>query len=160
MQNRSKLNCVNKNLVQKNYQKGQFWALENHVRAGHKNSVKCHDSVTVTSSADYRFLDNLIEQVKRWRSPISLALYAPGIDYRRSMQTIVYLRECLVDPNDSAMIKELVTFHLYFESKYMPKKVLFISVALQMCSLCASFWVFYVCYRNCEWKMHCCQTDC
>ncbi|ERL89876.1 hypothetical protein D910_07235 [Dendroctonus ponderosae] len=64
----------------------------------------------------FRFLDNIIPLVDRWRGPISIALYAPGRDLFPTIDAIAYLRNC-----KSELIRELVSFHIVFEEDQMPK---------------------------------------
>ncbi|ENN82025.1 hypothetical protein YQE_01600, partial [Dendroctonus ponderosae] len=64
----------------------------------------------------FRFLDNIIPLVDRWRGPISIALYAPGSDLFPTIDAIAYLRNC-----KSELIRELVSFHIVFEEDQMPK---------------------------------------
>lgn len=97
-------------------QKGDFWVLYNYVPAS--RSFHCWESITYTTHADFTFLDNLQPLVEHWRGPISLALYAPGTDFGHTLNTIRYLRKCT-----TPLIAELVTFHIYFGSKHVPKVV-------------------------------------
>lgn len=97
-------------------QRGDYWVLKNYVRAA--RTFRCHESVTYTTHADYTFLDNLEPLLDRWQGPVSLALYAPGADFQPTLATIQYLREC-----GSPLVADLVTFHIYFEGKHMPKEI-------------------------------------
>lgn len=63
-------------------------------------------------------MDNLLPLVERWRGPISIALHAPGTDFQNTIDSVAYLRDCT-----SPLIKQLVTFHVYFSTKHVPKKV-------------------------------------
>lgn len=47
-----------------------------------------------------------------------MALYAPGTDFKPTLSSIQYLRQC-----GSPLIAEFVTFHLYFGSGHVPKSV-------------------------------------
>lgn len=52
-----------------------------------------------------------------WMGPISFALYAPGHDFNATMDAIQYARLCL---RDSKLIRDYVTFHIYFPKSHMP----------------------------------------
>lgn len=74
--------------------------------------------MTYTTHADYTFLDNLLPLLERWRGPISIALHAPGTDFQNTLDSIMHLRDCT-----NPLVRELVTFHIYFSTKHVPKKV-------------------------------------
>ncbi|KAG5888110.1 hypothetical protein JTB14_023404 [Gonioctena quinquepunctata] len=108
--------CLDKPLVPKTQQRGDYWVLYNYVAA--EKTFKCHESVTYTTHADFSFMDNLIPLLERWRGPISIALHAPGSDFPDTLASIAYLRECT-----TPLVKEYVTFHVYFSTKHVPKEV-------------------------------------
>lgn len=93
--------------------------MRNYIKAGH-GPLGCTDSITYTTHADYTFLDNVIPLLERWRGPLSIALHAPGSDFAPTLDTIRYLRDCA---RGSELVREYVTFHIYFGSKHMPKQV-------------------------------------
>lgn len=93
--------------------------LENFVVA-ERNDVKCYESITYTTHTDHTFLDNLVPVVQRWRAPVSVALYAPADDFRNAVDAIFWMRNCLDNQRDMELIKELVSFHVYFNSTFMP----------------------------------------
>lgn len=113
---RDVIQCHDKSNYYTIAQKGEFWVLYNYVVAN--RTFACHESVTYTTHADFTFLDNLKPLVERWRGPVSLALYAPGTDFRPTLTSIRYLRKC-----SSPLISEYVTFHVYFEAKHLPKPI-------------------------------------
>ncbi|XP_070495808.1 beta-1,4-glucuronyltransferase 1 [Chironomus tepperi] len=113
------LNCFTKSYDPYVEQRGDFWVLKNYVRAEH-GELKCYESVTYTTHADYTFLDNLIPLLERWNAPISIALHAPGTDFLPTVNSIKYLRDCLPESN---LVRQFVTFHIYFSSKHVPKVV-------------------------------------
>lgn len=80
--------------------------------------VHCWETVTYSTHADYTFFDNLEPLLDRWRAPISIALHAPGTDFQPTIDSIQYARSC-----GSPLVSQLVTFHIYFSSKHMPKAV-------------------------------------
>lgn len=80
--------------------------------------MHCWESVTYTTHADYTFLDNLEPLLERWSAPISIALHAPGTDLGPTIEAIKYARTC-----GSPLVAQLVTFHIYFSSKHVPKMV-------------------------------------
>lgn len=58
------LNCYNRDFKPEILQRGDFWVLTNYVRADH-GPLKCSESITYTTHADYTFLDNLIPLLER-----------------------------------------------------------------------------------------------
>lgn len=58
------LNCFTKSYSPYVEQRGDFWVLKNYVRAEH-GDLKCYESVTYTTHADYTFLDNLVPLLER-----------------------------------------------------------------------------------------------
>ncbi|XP_018579195.1 beta-1,4-glucuronyltransferase 1 [Anoplophora glabripennis] len=109
------LECEDIELEKKVKQRGQFLVFENFVMA--EAQFKCGDSITLTAPGDYRFLDNVVHLVERWEGPISVALYAPGSDFFTTLHCIAYLRTCT-----TPLVREFVTFHLFFEFEHMPKE--------------------------------------
>lgn len=61
---RTLLNCFEHDYNQQTLQRGDFWVLQNYVRADH-GELKCHESITYTTHADYTFLDNLVPLLER-----------------------------------------------------------------------------------------------
>ncbi|KAK5649749.1 hypothetical protein RI129_000778 [Pyrocoelia pectoralis] len=108
--------CLDKPMHPKIQQRGDYWVLYNYIMADKR--YKCHESITYTTHADYSFLDNLVPLLERWRGPISIALHAPGSDFAVTIDSIGYLRDCT-----SSLIREFVTFHVYFSTKHVPKQV-------------------------------------
>lgn len=102
-------------------QRGDYWVLYNYVQAEKK--FRCHETITYTTHADYSFMDNLLPLLERWKGPLSIALHAPGTDFKNTLESIAYLRDCA----DSPLVKELVTFHIYFSTKHVPKEVIFLT---------------------------------
>ncbi|XP_067625462.1 beta-1,4-glucuronyltransferase 1 isoform X2 [Eurosta solidaginis] len=58
--------------------------------------------------------------IERWHAPISFALYAPGYDFKATMRSIDFARNCL---EESLLIRDYVTFHIYFPRSDMPAYV-------------------------------------
>lgn len=110
------IRCFDREQVPRTAQRGDYWVLYNYVTAA--RTFHCAESVTYTTHADYSFLDNLEPLLERWQGPISLALHAPGTDFQPTLETIQYLREC-----GSPLISDLVTFHIYFGNKHVPKEI-------------------------------------
>lgn len=108
--------CMDKSMVFNAQQRGDYWVLYNYVQAEQK--FGCHESITYTTHADYSFMDNLVPLLDRWRGPISIALHAPGTDFKNTLDSIAYLRDCT-----DSLVKKLVTFHIYFSTKHVPKEV-------------------------------------
>lgn len=59
------LKCHNKDYMPYTQQRGDFWVLKNYIRAEH-GELKCHETITYTTHADYTFLDNLVPLLERW----------------------------------------------------------------------------------------------
>ncbi|XP_022919511.1 beta-1,4-glucuronyltransferase 1-like [Onthophagus taurus] len=110
------LKCVDRPKRVSRQQRGDYWVLYNYVQAD--ESYECHTSVTYTTHADYSFLDNLVPLAERWSGPISIALHAPGSDFKPTLDSIRYLRDCTKDE-----IKRYVTFHIYFSTKHIPSEI-------------------------------------
>ena len=108
--------CNEKPLEPRRAQRGDYWVLYNYVPMS--MAVRCWESVTYTTHADYTFLDNLEPLLERWRAPISIAMHAPGTDFAATLDAIKYLRNC-----GSPLVSQLVTFHVFFSSKHVPKVV-------------------------------------
>lgn len=108
--------CLDRPMNPKVQQRGDYWVLYNYIPA--ERRFKCYESITYTTHADYSFMDNLLPLLERWKGPISLALHAPGTDFKNTLESIAYLRDCT-----DSLVKELVTFHVYFSTKHVPKEV-------------------------------------
>lgn len=107
--------CNNNFSTYKLQNKNGYIILNNYVISSKR--FACEESVTYATHADYTFLDNLKPLLERWNGPISLAIHAPGADFNKTVDSIIYLRNC-VD-----LVKELVTFHLYFLEQHSPYKI-------------------------------------
>ncbi|XP_061513928.1 beta-1,4-glucuronyltransferase 1 [Anopheles gambiae] len=116
---RSLLNCHDRDYEPYIGQRGDFWVMRNYIRAEH-GDLRCHETITYTTHADYTFLDNLVPLLERWNAPVSLALHAPGTDFVPTINSIKYLRDCIPE---SHLVRQFVTFHIYFSSKHIPKLV-------------------------------------
>lgn len=108
--------CNEKSMEPRRAQRGDYWVLYNYVPMS--MGVRCWESVTYTTHADYTFLDNLEPLLERWRAPISIAMHAPGTDFAATLDAIKYSRNC-----GSPLVSQLVTFHVFFSSKHVPKVV-------------------------------------
>lgn len=113
------ISCHNKGYGPETVQRGDFWVLKNYVRADH-GELRCLETITYTTHADYTFLDNLIPLLERWNAPVSIALHAPGTDFIPTIKAIKYLRDCTPE---GALVRQFTTFHIYFSSKHIPKIV-------------------------------------
>ncbi|XP_044728931.1 beta-1,4-glucuronyltransferase 1-like [Chrysoperla carnea] len=110
------LKCHERPMIPRTQQRGDYWVLYNYVMAEERH--ECYDSITYTTHADYTFMDNLVPLIERWRGPVSVALHAPGSDFTATLNTIKYLRDCT-----SPLVKQHVTFHVFFSTKHVPKQV-------------------------------------
>ncbi|XP_051172308.1 beta-1,4-glucuronyltransferase 1-like [Leptopilina boulardi] len=108
--------CREKSLEHRISQRGDYWVLYNYVPMN--MFVHCWETITYSTHADYTFFDNLEPLLDRWRAPISIALHAPGTDFQPTIDSIQYARSC-----GSPLVSQLVTFHIYFSSKHMPKAI-------------------------------------
>jgi len=108
--------CNEKSTEPRRAQRGDYWVLYNYVPMS--MAVRCWETVTYTTHADYTFLDNLEPLLERWRAPISIAMHAPGTDFPATLDAIRYSRNC-----GSSLVSQLVTFHVFFSSKHVPKVV-------------------------------------
>lgn len=108
--------CLDKAAEARTAQRSDYWVLYNYVAA--KRVFHCWESVTYTTHADYTFLDNLKPLLERWQGPVSLAVHAPGSDFGPTLEAIRWARACL-----SPLVAELVTFHVFFGSRHVPKEV-------------------------------------
>lgn len=116
---KSILKCHDREYIPETLQRGDFWVLKNYIRADH-GELKCHETITYTTHADYTFLDNVIPLLERWNAPLSIALHAPGTDFPPTINAIKYLRDCLPE---SHLVRQYATFHIYFSTKHIPKNV-------------------------------------
>lgn len=87
---------------------------ENYIQAD--QHFHCNESITFTTHADPAFLNNLQPLLERWRGPVSLSIYAPGSDFKTAVEAILYFRQC----QESDLVRNLVTFHLFFDFNHMP----------------------------------------
>ncbi|XP_026479710.1 beta-1,4-glucuronyltransferase 1-like [Ctenocephalides felis] len=110
------LKCKNRDYIMRTEQRGDFWVMRNYVQANH-GPLECTDSITFSTHADHSYLDNVVPLLERWMGPISLALYTPGTDFLPAFDSIRYLRDCGPYSN---LVREFVTFHVYFEKAYVP----------------------------------------
>ncbi|XP_045504649.1 beta-1,4-glucuronyltransferase 1 [Colias croceus] len=115
---RTLLGCNDRDMLPRTEQRGEFWVLKNFIRADH-GTILCHESVTYTTHAGYEFLDNVQPLVERWMAPVSLAIHAPGADLTPTVNSIRYLRDCL----SNELVKQFVTFHIFFSHKHIPSKI-------------------------------------
>lgn len=58
------IECHNKDYKPETIQRGDFWVLKNYIRADH-GELRCFETITYTTHADYTFLDNLIPLLER-----------------------------------------------------------------------------------------------
>ncbi|KAG6447545.1 hypothetical protein O3G_MSEX005071 [Manduca sexta] len=112
------LTCTDKDFASQTVQRGEFWVLKNYVRADH-GTIQCHETITYTTHAGFEFLDNVLPLVERWMAPVSLAIHAPGADMAPTVDSIRYLRDC----TGNELIRQYVTFHIFFPNKHIPSKI-------------------------------------
>ncbi|XP_040070801.1 beta-1,4-glucuronyltransferase 1-like [Ixodes scapularis] len=78
---------------------------------------KFNESVTLTTHATHDFLQHTPALCKRWRGPLSLAVYAPGPDYAVVLDKISFLRRC-----SEPCVRANVTWHIVSDSDDPPVK--------------------------------------
>lgn len=54
----------------------------------------------------------MIPLLKRWKGPISIAIYTPGHDLETTMNIIFHLRNCNINKN---LVREFVSFSIFFD---------------------------------------------
>jgi hypothetical protein len=52
---------------------------------------------------------------------VSVGVFAPGEDYSRAVEAIMYQRQC-IDKEKSKLVRELATFHIFFPIDHFPPK--------------------------------------
>ncbi|XP_055600371.1 beta-1,4-glucuronyltransferase 1-like isoform X2 [Uranotaenia lowii] len=118
------LNCPSTDAGFRIYQKGKFWVLENFLnplfwRNVGRRPVECYETVTYTTHGDFRFLDNVVPLLERWKAPLSVALYGPGKEFGVAIDALLELYHC---HPQSYLVEEFASFHLYFDFDQMPDK--------------------------------------
>ncbi|KAH8269334.1 hypothetical protein KR018_004614 [Drosophila ironensis] len=114
------LKCRNRSLRFQRLQHGEYWLLQNLVIGEKSRNIGCAEALTYTTIGDYTFFDNLLPVVERWLAPVSFAIHTPGYDLNATLDAIQYVRNCL---EGSDIIRDWVTFHVYFPNKHMPEYV-------------------------------------
>ncbi|XP_017047263.1 beta-1,4-glucuronyltransferase 1 [Drosophila ficusphila] len=126
------VSCEDRDYLPKNGIYKDYWVLENYIMAEH-GPLSCFSNVTYTSHSDYTYLDNVVPLLERWRSPLSLAIYAPGSDFEPTVNSILYLLQCHPGRN---LVRELTSFHLYFDVEHLPHVVLSPEKAIKIKAIC------------------------
>lgn len=114
------LKCRNRRLRLEKVQHGDYWVVKNLVIGRESRLMGCAESITYTTNGDYTFFDNLEMVTQRWMGPISFAIHSPGYDLKSTLNAIQYVRNCLPG---SRLIRDYVSFHVYFSNKHMPDYV-------------------------------------
>ncbi|KPM02765.1 N-acetyllactosaminide beta-1,3-N-acetylglucosaminyltransferase-like protein 1 [Sarcoptes scabiei] len=94
--------------------RGKYSVLQDYV-PGNDPIDSSAETITLTTQGGPDFLYHAEELCKRWDGPISLAVYAPGDDFRLSLNIIYYMRQCA----NKCVIKR-VFWHLVYDSKFPP----------------------------------------
>lgn len=116
---RSIINCNNKDYNSSIVMHGNYWVFKNYIKANH-GGILCSKYVTYTTHGDLTFLGNVMPLVLSWMAPISMAVYAPGDDFERTIESIRFLRNC---PINSEILRHFVTFHIYFDLEHIPNNL-------------------------------------
>lgn len=118
----AKVACFNRKAERRVYQKGDFWVVENFIKATH-GDLDCRETITYTTNGEYPYLDNLWPVVQKWVAPISLALYCGGADFKNCLDTLAYIRNCAPNATTSQLLKKYLSVHLFFENTQVPENV-------------------------------------
>lgn len=102
--------CENKDFILEIIENDKYYIVKNYIRS--IRHFQCHESITFTTHGDFKFLDNLVPLLKRWRAPLTIALYTPGYDLITSLNLIFLLRNC---DSDKDLIREFVSFSIFFD---------------------------------------------
>lgn len=94
---------------------------KNEMRQREEENEEQH--VTYVTHCDYTYIDNLIELSNKWRAPISIAIYAPGDDFLKTLDSIRFLKKCIT-PENSRLLNKFVSFHVYFDKIHSPNLVI------------------------------------
>jgi len=113
----SSLFCYNTDQRFRQGLRGDHWVLYNYIKA--EKQFQCNESITYTTHGGYEFLDNLEPLLQRWQGPLSIAVYAPGTDFQKAIDSILYYRECA----ESTLVKDFVTFHVFFDFDHTPEQI-------------------------------------
>ena len=97
------------------YQRGNYTVLANYIEGS--ESFSYNETITFVTHASLGFLDNIETLIDFWSGPISVAVYAPGLDFPNALIQITFLRDCI---RNGKAVKARVTFHILFDSIYLP----------------------------------------
>ncbi|XP_053677658.1 beta-1,4-glucuronyltransferase 1-like [Anopheles nili] len=110
------LNCNKQSNAYQLERHGEHYVLRNFITT--ERPVECYETITYTTHGDHTFLDNVVPLLERWLAPVSIAVYAPGKDLDRAVELIRYLVDC---HERRSLVKEYVSFHLYFGREHLPE---------------------------------------
>ncbi|KAL7050232.1 hypothetical protein ACKWTF_003999 [Chironomus riparius] len=138
------VNCDNKNFTIEIIQTDKFLILKNYIKAS--KYFECHESITYTTQGEFTFLENIIPVIKRWRAPMSVAVYSPGSDLMSAMNVIFYLRNCNAATD---LVKEYVSFHIFFDRmEYNENNILTLYERLEVTLKCSHAAKFLKVHQN------------
>lgn len=92
--------------------RGKYSVLKDYILGNAPIETK---TITLTTQGGPDFLFHAEELCSRWNGPISLAVYAPGDDFRLSINIIYYLRQCA-----NKCVANQIFWHLIYDSKFPP----------------------------------------
>jgi len=95
-----------------------YWVIYNFAKS--TELFQHNETITFTTHCEYKYLENLGQILKRWDGAVSVSIYSPGEDYRRTVMTIQYFRECWPD---KGIIRKRVDFHIFFPTTHIPKDI-------------------------------------
>lgn len=112
------IDCKDKNDSSRIIQHGSYWLLRNYVKAS--IHFGCNETITYTTHCDFTFLESVVPLLERWQAPVSIAVWSPRKYFVLTLQSISRLRNC---NEKSSLVRQFVTFHLFFDSENIPEKV-------------------------------------
>ncbi|KAM8716628.1 hypothetical protein ACLKA7_003498 [Drosophila subpalustris] len=99
-------------------QHGNYWVWHDYIRRS--EDLKGKESITLTSHATYMDLGLLPTILERWQAPISLAIYACGSDFDKTVQSLAYLKYCLMQGD---LMRRFLSIHLVMDNQHVPENL-------------------------------------
>ncbi|KAL7740707.1 hypothetical protein ACLKA6_000071 [Drosophila palustris] len=99
-------------------QHGNYWVWHDYIRRS--EDLKGKESITLTSHATYMDLGLLPTLLERWQAPISLAIYACGSDFDKTVQSLAYLNYCL---KQGDLMRRFLSIHLVMDGQHVPENL-------------------------------------
>ncbi|XP_046918930.2 beta-1,4-glucuronyltransferase 1 isoform X1 [Dermatophagoides farinae] len=93
--------------------RGKYQALKNYIIGN--GLIDYSRTITLSTQGGPGFLHHAEQLCSRWDGPISLAVYAPGEDFRLSVNMIYYLRQCAHE-----CVAKRVFWHFVYDIAFPP----------------------------------------